>query len=207
MPSLPQVIDTDLSFDKMAAISKAIALGYRASSEIIRGNAVLGTNAMAASGHIKRACVDHFLSAVPGSAPESGISARMESNRNGSSKHIVLRSGRLVLTAHNVNSSRTKMLKSSLYNRVLSSPNMDLFSESYDDNESDIVCGQLLHGSKSNLEFMSLVIPDANCKVSLYTRQIPLPKFEEVREEKIEDNLDNLFEQLTKEFEQSKKAR
>ncbi|MBK3446379.1 hypothetical protein [Pseudomonas lactis] len=207
MPTLPQVIDTDLSFDKMAAISKAVALGYRASQEIIRGNAVLGTNAMAASGHIKRACVDHFLSAVPASAPESGITARIESNRNGSSKHIVLRSGRLIITAHNVNSSRTKMLKSSLYNKVLSSPNMDLFSQIYDESENEIVYGQLLHGSKSSLEFMSLVIPDANCKMSLYTRQIPLPKLEEVREEKIEDNLDNLFEQLTKEFEKSKKAR
>jgi hypothetical protein len=207
MPSLPQLIDTDLSFEKMAVISKAVALGYRASLEIIRGNAVLGTNVMAASGHIKRACVDHFLAAVPGSAPDSGISSRMESNRNGSSKHIVVRSGRLVLTAHNVNSPRTKMLKNSLYNRVLSSPNMDLFSESYEEHESEIVCGQLLHGSKATLEFMSLVIPDANCRRSLYTRQIPLPTFEEVREEKIEDNLDNLFEKITKEFEQSKKAR
>lgn len=207
MPSLPQIIDLDLSFEKMAVISKAVALGYRASSEIMRSNAVLGTNAMAASGHIKRACIDHFLAAVPGSVPGSGITARMDSNRNGSSKHIVVSSGRLVLTAHNVNSPRTKMIKSSLYNRVLSSPNLDLFSETHEEHGADIVCGQLLHGSKALLEFMSLVIPDAKCNRSLYTRQIPLPTFEEVREEKIEDSLGNLFEKLSKEFEQSKKAR
>ncbi len=207
MPSLPQLIDTDLSFEKMAVISKAVALGYRASQEIIRGNTVLGTNVMAVSGHIKRACIDHFLAAVPGSSPASGITSQLESNRNGSSKHVVVRSGRLVLTAHNVNSPRTKMLKSSLYNKVLSSPNFDLFSNSYEEHESDVVCGQLLHGSKTMLEFMSLVIPDANCKIALYTRQIPLPTVEEVREEKIDDSLNNLFEQITKEFEKNKEAR
>lgn len=206
MPTIPQIIDADLPFDKMAEISKAVALAYRASAEIMRSNAALGTNSMAAAGHIKRACVDHFLSGVPGILPDSGISARMESNRNGSSKHIVVRSGRLILTAHNVQSSRAKMVKSSLYNRVLSSPNLDLFSESYAEHSDPAVCGQLLHGSKASLEFMSLIIPDATCQSAIYTRQIPLPSLEEIREEKIDDKIENLFEQFTKSIERDGKV-
>jgi hypothetical protein len=150
-------------------------------------------------GYVKRACVDHFLANLPRDLPLSGLSATLESNRNGSSRHIVLRSTHLVITAHHVSSPRDKMIKSALYNRALSSPNYDLFSDVSGQVEFEIACGQLLHGSGPTLEFMSLVIPDPECKVALYTRNIPLPSAEEVREEKIDDDIQNLFERLASE--------
>lgn len=202
MPTIPEIIDADLPFTKMAEISKAIALGYRASAAIMRANPVLGTNPMASSGHIKRSCIDHFLAAVPGAIQAGGISARIESNRNGSSRHIVLRADRTILTAHHVQSTRSKMIKSSLYNRVLSSPNYDLFSDAHSEHEAATLCCQLLHGSKSTLEFISLVVPDPSCKVALYTRAIPLPTIEEIKEEKIEDSIGALFNQISEEIKQ-----
>lgn len=200
MPTIPEIIDTDLPFTKMAEISKAIALGYKASAAILRANPVLGTNPMASSGHIKRSCVDHFLASIPGALPGAGISARIESNRTGSSRHIVLRSERTILTAHHVQSSRSKMIKSSLYNRVLSGPNYDLFSDAHSEHVDKILCCQLLHGSKAFLEFISLVVPDPSCKASLYTRSIPLPSTEEIEEEKIEDSIGQLFNTISEEI-------
>lgn len=200
MPTIPEIIDADLPFTRMAEISKAIALGYKASAAIIRSNPVLGTNPMASSGHIKRSCIDHFLAAIPGVIPGSGVSARIESNRTGSSRHIVLRSDRMILTAHHVQSTRSKMIKSSLYNRVLSSPNYDLFSDSHSEHADSTLCCQLLHGSKAHLEFISLVVPDSSCRVALYTRAIPLPAVEEIKEEKIEDSIGALFNQISDEI-------
>lgn len=199
MPTISEFIDQELPFDRMAHVSKAIALAYRASGQVMRAHPVLQTNPKAAAGYIKRACVDHFLANIPRDNPGSNISASLENNRNGSSQHIVLRTGRLVMTAHHVQSSRKKMIKNSLYNRALSSPNYDLFGDTSGESSLDITCGQLLHGAGNSLEFMSLVIPDSDCKIALYTRHIPLPSTEEVREEKIDDEIQNIFEKLAQE--------
>lgn len=196
MPLLAQIIDTDLPFTVMAEVSKAIALGYRASSELIRAHPVLQTNPKASSGYVRRACVDHFLSNIPKKLPDSKLKASLESNRNGSSTHIVLRSNRLTLTTHHVQSSRRTLLKNSLYSKALSSPNHDLFGYEAEDQNFDTAYGQILHGAGPHLEFASLVIPDPNCRVAIYTRAIPLPSLEEVKEEKIDDEIGNLFESI-----------
>lgn len=199
MPTIAEIIDQELPFNQMAQVSKAIALAYRASGQVMRAHPVLQTNPKAAAGYIKRACVDHFLSNIPRDNPSANISASLESNRNGSSQHIVLRTKRLVMTAHHVQSTRKKMIKSSLYNRALSSPNYDLFGDTSGEANNEFTCGQLLHGAGNTLEFMSLVIPDSNCRIALYTRHIPLPSIEEVREEKIDDEIQNIFERLAQE--------
>lgn len=196
MPSIAHIIDDDLPFTRLAELSKAVALAYRASAELLRTHPILQTNPTASAGYIRRACVDHFLANIPRNLPNSGLTATLESNKNRSSSHIVLRSPRLVMTAHHVKSSRTKMLKSRLYSKTLSSPNFDLFSDNSGEAEFEVAYGQILHGAGPSLEFMSLVIPDSECKVAQYTRPIPLPSIEEVKEEKIDDEINNLFESI-----------
>lgn len=182
MKTIAEIIDEDLNFTNLTNISKAISLAYRATQE-------------AALGYIRKACIDHFLFNLA----NDSFNTALESNRNKSSYHVVLRANRLTMTSHHVKGARKNIIKNALYNKALSSPNLSLFPEDNIEVISDTICAQILHGSGTKLEFLNLVVPDQECKFALYTRYIPVCSEEEIHEEKINDDLQSILQSFNKE--------